>query len=113
MTIRLSECTVYAPPVDMKRCISNSNNNNTNNNSDMDPGGSLYIATVDTHIRLHFDEHRTFERWCGQIRLALTTLPRDSNKPTESSRIINANTATQWNPAHAGCYVYVDVVQFL
>ncbi|KAI8055005.1 Dbl homology domain-containing protein [Syncephalis plumigaleata] len=121
MTIRLSECTVYAPPVDMgrrnssssDRSSSSSSNSNSSSNSDMNTGRSLYIATADTHIRLHFDERRAFERWCGQIRLALTTLPRDSNKPTESGRIINANTAERWNPAHAGCYVHVDVFPFL
>ncbi|KAI9594090.1 hypothetical protein BDF19DRAFT_466608 [Syncephalis fuscata] len=100
MTIRLSECTVYAPPINSKW---------QDGGGSAAKGGSLYVSTADESIRLYFEERRMFERWCGQIRLALTTLPRDAQTATEVGRIINANTTERWNPSHAGCYVHVDV----
>ncbi|RKP05876.1 hypothetical protein THASP1DRAFT_25704 [Thamnocephalis sphaerospora] len=78
-----------------------------------EPTFKLCVVTAEERLQLCFAEQRDFERWRGQIRLALTTLPRDRPSMSAGSGSANVNAVNvpvpttciatfTWDPVRAG-----------
>jgi hypothetical protein len=90
-TIYLTDCTVYGQSVATNQW------RYSNQSTSAGEEQVLCVVTMEERIQLRFPERRGFERWRGQIRLALTALPRNRASGLISKRTsINSETSRQF-----------------